>query len=771
MREIRTEKIENLLILHQYDKKGHPIKSVFLKYIPVAQFKVNDPQERKLAAIELVERDLCNQKTAGEICSFHRNTVFKLLRTKALLGLEAVLKDNRGLKEPYKYIGEIRSHIKKLIRKYPDWTDQAIAEKAALELSMEISRSAVARIRTEKQDREKAKGILKKQELIDMAKVAETIDEERFDSRQLRLNFEKDPELKRRSEEFSKEPLPKAERQSEKYFVERLQKGERCNFAGGLMHRLFLEEIGFEEILSPFALNRGATYGGIEILGTLFHSVHQGISSIEALKLVNASELGVLIGRNRSPEKETVREHMGQMAKHYLSDKLIDRFAERLLELGKIDEEVFFVDGHFLPYYGLKVIAKGFYTVRRLAMRGNELYAVTDLRGKPLFFITESNEIDFRPIISRCAGKLRELGISRPILVFDRGGYGIHFFKELGDHADFVSWAKYVGDKSLRRIPEESFSVGVFSEDSKYMVAEELRTVTESIQTAEKEGRKAPTSMELRLVVLKDVETGKRIGIYTNNRSKALHDIAYYMLQRWGDSENFFKEMMDRFNLNYHPGYDIQELEKQPLVENPDIALTQKAIYALKKEVESLEKEVLITEAKMIKRSDKRLSKRLSKLRSSVEEKKTDIIQFERKLSTLPDKVSIVDILQGKPMNRCDLEKKKLYDLMQFMAFHSRERLVEIFRNAYHDPRDIKKVLDMATSRAGYLKLIGQTLVVILDWVENKKHREAVDRLCWSINQIGIRLGGRLNVKLFFHLSRIPHHGSGNAPAGVPCFS
>ncbi len=63
---------------------------------------------------------------------------------------------------------------------------------------------------------------------------------------------------------------------------------------------------------------------------------------------------------------------------------------------------------------------------------------------------------------------------------------------------------------------------------------------------------------------------------------------------------------------------------------------------------------------------------------------------------------------------------------MQFMAFHSRERLVEIFRDCYDDHRDVKPVLDMITTRAGYIKLIGQTLFVILDWIENKKYRKGL---------------------------------------------
>ena len=107
-----SERINKFLVFPEQNKRGQVIKTVFLDYIPVAQFNEDNVSERKLAAIELVERKLCNQNIAGKICGFHRNTVYNLLRTKRLLGIETVLKDNRGLKKPYKYIGEIRSHIK-----------------------------------------------------------------------------------------------------------------------------------------------------------------------------------------------------------------------------------------------------------------------------------------------------------------------------------------------------------------------------------------------------------------------------------------------------------------------------------------------------------------------------------------------------------------------------------------------------------------------------------------------------------------------------------
>ena len=756
----RWARIDDFLIFREQDRRRNTIKTVFLNYIPVARFDIDKVNERKLAAIELVECRLADQKTAGEICGFHRNTISKIIQIKEHLGIEAVLRDERGLKSAYKYVESVRSHIQQLLEKWPDWSDQAIADQASIELEMTVSRSSVARIRVGEENTIVAQELPGKQELLELARIAESIDMKKIDSRQLALNFERDPVLREKQEEFSREESPQAEKQTDKELLLRLETGERSHFAGGFMHHLFLHEIGFSGLLSPLQDSGGVTYRNAEILATLYHSVTQQIPSIEALKLENASEFGLLIGCARSPEKETIRERLIKMAEKYVSDSLTDGFAHRLLELNRIDTEVFFIDGHFLPYYGLQVIAKGYFTVRRLAMKGNELYAVTDLSGKPLFFITESNEIDFRPIIGRCADKLIDYGIDRPMLVFDRGGYGIHFFKQLSEKADFVTWAKYVGDKSLGRFHDDSFHTGLFFADKRYLVAEELRTVTESIQTARKEGRKIPVSVQLRLVVLKNVATGDRLGIYTSDTEKPACDIGYYMLQRWGDSENFFKEMMSRYNLDYHPGYDIEQLKSQPLVDNPEVVIINKAVKILGREIQELEKNILVCEAKYARRADKRLLTKKGKLKLEIQEKQNDIAQFEKRLITLPKKVSILSILSGKPMSRCDLEKKRLYDLMQIMAFHSRESLVKIFERCYDDNRDRKQVLDMITARPGYVKLVGQTLVIILDWIENRKHRDAAIRLCQLLNQKSFRLAGRLNVKLFFHVSSIPHYGS-----------
>ncbi len=757
----RSERFGDILTIVETDRRGRATRTVFVNYGPVIRFDIDKPAERRVAAVQLVEVGHCNQIVAGEICGFHRNTVSELVKRKELLGLESIVVDHRGRKGPYKYVDEVRNQIEKILKEHTDWSDQAVADQASEDLSIAVSRSSVARIRTGEISPAALRVPFTLDEIMKLAEAVDAIDKQRFRPRQLELNFEADPGFQEKVEEFAEEAAPKGECERDDTLIERLGHGEDNVVCGGLMHQLFWGEFGVEKLVrGVFSEQAGATYQAEEILGTLYHSVLLGVRSVEALKLVNGSELGLLIGQSRSPDKETIRERLGEMAEQGRSANLIDDVAARLLELARIDREVFFIDGHFLPYYGLSVMAKGYHTVRRLAMRGNEIYVVSDLRGRPLWFVTETCEIDFRPILSQCADKLIELGIKRPLMVFDRGGYGIHFFSELSEKADFITWSKYVAESTLRALPTEAFRMGIEANGSRYLVAQERRSVREALSTARKEGRESPTEMELRLVVIEDVETSDRVGIYTNDTTRCAGDIAYYMLQRWGKSENLYKELMDRFYLNYHPGYDIDVLEKQPLVENPDVLLCKRGLKTLQGEIPGFMDALELTEARIEKCSDERAKKKLIKksgeLLAAIDQNQTDIAALTKKLEGMPEKISILDLLKGKPMSRCELEKKRLFDVMQFLAYHSRERLVEVFADCYDDPRDIKPVLDMITKKSGYVKLFGKTLVVLLDWIDNRKHREADQELCRRLNEKAVCLAGGLGLRLYFHASSVP---------------
>ena len=84
---VKTEKIGNLSVWTEQDPNGKVTVSVYFEYRPVVSFNPTKINEKRLAAVQLVQLGYCKNRVAGKICGFHRNTVGKLLRTKRLLGI------------------------------------------------------------------------------------------------------------------------------------------------------------------------------------------------------------------------------------------------------------------------------------------------------------------------------------------------------------------------------------------------------------------------------------------------------------------------------------------------------------------------------------------------------------------------------------------------------------------------------------------------------------------------------------------------------------
>jgi hypothetical protein len=103
---------------------------------------------------------------------------------------------------------------------------------------------------------------------------------------------------------------------------------------------------------------------------------------------------------------------------------------------------------------------------------------------------------------------------------------------------------------------------------------------------------------------------------------------------------------------------------------------------------------------------------------------------------------------------------KRLYDVIQIIAYHARERLVEEFGHCYNRSQDLKQILDKITNKGGYVRLIGNTLVILLDWIERPSHRNAAERLCQRINELGITMQGRLPLRLHFAAALSPLIGA-----------
>jgi hypothetical protein len=192
----------------------------------------------------------------------------------------------------------------------------------------------------------------------------------------------------------------------------------------------------------------------------LFYLDVFGFRSLEDFKRAYPEEFGVLVGRAQSPSLFTLRRFLHKVRQLGRGEALNDEFAITYLQSGLAAWGVMYIDGHFMPYYGLYPICKGWHGVRQMAMKGSYNFLAVDEHFTPWLFLIRSAAEDLLQKIPELIEKAKKLGaqagVSRArleqlIVLFDREGYSAELYryldgKDQGEgkrRALFISWAKY----------------------------------------------------------------------------------------------------------------------------------------------------------------------------------------------------------------------------------------------------------------------------------------------------------------------------------------
>ena len=131
-----------------------------------------------------------------------------------------------------------------------------------------------------------------------------------------------------------------------------------CRYAGAMLLWPFLDVVGFEEV---FAGVRGAParhYDDMAVLGSGLLGFALGASSLEGVKRLGRADLGALVGRAMAPELHTLRPGWGPSPMP-ATRAVQTALARGLRASDEAPSQVFFVDDHFVPYSGARLVAKG----------------------------------------------------------------------------------------------------------------------------------------------------------------------------------------------------------------------------------------------------------------------------------------------------------------------------------------------------------------------------------------------------------------------------
>jgi len=532
---------------------------------------------------------------------------------------------------------------------------------------------------------------------------------------------------------------------AQRVYLDRLEQGAYNAYAGGLLFAPLLARYGFLPTLSRVITM--ATHEGysLEELGlTLFYLDVFGFRSMEDFKRAYPEEFGLLMGRAQSPSLFTLRRFLHKVRKLVNGETLIDEFALAYLRSGLAAWGVMYIDGHFLPYYGLYPISKGWHGVRHIPMKGSYNFLAVDERFAPWLFLIRSSSEDLLQKIPELIAKARRLGeqagvsqerLDQLIVVFDREGYSAELYRYLEGkdqgagkrRALFISWAKY-SDKWVNDLPEEQFKA-VAQVTYEIRKAEAIPYL-ETTRTMSKYGK-------IRAVVIQSGSDKKRAAIYTNGTAEEIgaERIVQAICRRWGE-ENAIKELLYKHLINYTPGYVLEELEEQPLVDNPELRELKKQRAGLVSELNRLKIELanhVLEPAAKKRRTPPRSEKAV---RDDITVLEAKILLADEQLNKLPSEVRFDEAHAGEKLLKLNHEKKRFLDCIKVFVCNLEAEMCRLLLKHYDWQKEVVPALAMIVERTGYVKLEGGRLEVTLRRFANREIDYAARHLCEDFNRM-----------------------------------
>jgi hypothetical protein len=467
---------------------------------------------------------------------------------------------------------------------------------------------------------------------------------------------------------------------------------------------------------------------------TLLYCDIFGFRSIENFKTVYPEEFGILIGKLFSPSIFTIRRFLHRVRKLKKAEQLMEEFGKEYLRSGLVKWGVLYIDAHFLAYYGIYIISMGWHGVRQIPMKGSYNFLAIDDKFNPLiFFIRPSSEDLVKKIpelILRVKKIAKDVGIAEDKLtvVFDREGYSAELFRGFDSDelkSTFITWAKYF-DSWKPNIKEEQFNKSV-------IVNYEIQKA-EEIKYFEAEDRLMKKYGKVRTIVIQSGRKKRQAAIYTNDREIHAFLVIQLICIRLGQ-ETLIKTLRLDHRIDYFPSYEPEELEEQPMVDNPRVEELKKVKTKLLNDVRKLKSS--FADILLDKVSDEiswqEIKEKKIKTLADIQAIRTQMLLLDQEIGKLPLKLRF-DEAHKEKLVEFDYEKKRFLDSIKIFSYTMQKKMCEILSKYYDNTKDIWPTLAMIVRRGADVKLDKNILTVKLKKFTNEIIDYAARHLCEELN-------------------------------------
>ena len=470
--------------------------------------------------------------------------------------------------------------------------------------------------------------------------------------------------------------------------------------------------------------------------------VGRNIPSIEQLKNINCRESGVILGLKKLPSKFKIWEWFYNAANLNKSCFLLYDYFRYQIGAGIVGTWLWFIDGHLLPYTGKDRVHCSYNTQRRMPMPGRTNLVTCDINGRIVDFKIQEGKGDLRKYVVTLKERWSKESRCKPIMVFDREGYGGDFFYGLiKNDIPFVTWDKYVDTAKLAKLDSELFCGEITVNGKKYGLFEGEKEFSYTAETGDNKNGGQSVKFNVRRIYIWNKSCNRRTcGLaWTSDINASTAECARAILNRWGASENTFKHLNDRHPFHYHPGFRLEESKKQE-ISNPEIKKKQGIIKKLATSLNQAFKK--IAKAKDVFNKDGTLRQ------NSVKERlKTKIVVLESEIETakkekneLPEKVDVSKLEDYKSFKWIDNEGKNLFDFVTSSVWNARKQMVDWLCLYFDQKNEVVDLFYAITNCHGWIKSSKTEVIVRLEPIQQPKRRAAQEQLCRKLTSLCARL-------------------------------
>lgn len=496
-------------------------------------------------------------------------------------------------------------------------------------------------------------------------------------------------------------------------------------YAGAFLLFAFLKKMNIFERVFSVSGPEVDKENWVRLILTLFFMNALRFKSIEQSKFIEQESFIYLI-EGQFKKLQHLRNALDDVAESTFFPVFVQEFFGVMIEESlKQCEKLFYIDGHFSPYYGDRKIPFGYDTKRQRGFAGRNTVFVHDESGKNviLFESPTNNPLyqDLLEVMIRLESKLGDItGIS---LFFDRGGFSADTFKKISQKgAYFTTFLKNKKKETL--IHEKDFI------EAEIEVNNEKRI----IKVYEKE-RSTRSYGEVRIIIFIG-RNGQQIPILTTEPKRSAAEIVERIKGRWKE-ENCFKFMVDHYAFDLMSTYKmIQAPDKLIDRPNPERTALNREITEKKKELAILHREL----SEKVHKSKNKTTTTLTQLRKNnpllyakIDTLELQIIGLERvrKATTPTTQTNLADEYYVS-----DQKRRLLINMTKSLNYNCEKSLQELLQAFHKKTDETLAIIIQLIQQPGKVRVNDDgKLEVEVDRLPTELHAKSCDQLIAELSK------------------------------------